>query len=60
MEKKPYVREVVINKKVTRTYGNGEELAILRKAVKALSDGNPVSQEFIDYHNNVEQIKSES
>lgn len=57
-EKYPQLVEEEI-KKTHKTSGN--EIAILRKAIKALADALSVTlpQEFVDYYNEAEQIKAE-
>lgn len=55
-EKYPQLVEEEI-KKTHKTSGN--EIAILRKAIKALADAMnvPLPQEFLDYYNEIEGIK---
>lgn len=55
-EKYPQLVEEEI-KKTHKTSGN--EIAILRKAIKALADAMnvPLPQEFVDYYNEIEGIK---
>ena len=52
-------RERIINIKATKAYPQGEEIAILRKAIADLAAGNPLSQEFIDYNATINTLKSE-
>lgn len=56
-EKYPQLVEEEI-KKTHKTSGN--EIAILRKAIKALADAMnvPLPQEFVDYYNEIEAIKN--
>ena len=56
-EKYPQLVEEEI-KKTHKTSGN--EIAILRKTIKALADALdvPLPQEFLDYYNEAEQIKA--
>lgn len=58
-EKYPQFVEEEI-RKTHKTSGN--EIAILRKAIKALADAMsvPLPQEFVDYYNEIEGIKQKT
>lgn len=55
----PQLKGKEINRRITAEHPDGDEIAILRKAVHALVTGQPVSQEFIDYYDYAEARKAE-
>ena len=46
-----------VERLIKQTHTLGDELALHRKAILALSQGQPLPQEFVDYYNEVEQKK---
>ena len=48
-----------VERLIKETHTLGDELALHRKAILALSQGQPLPQEFVDYYNEVEKKKAE-
>ena len=55
----PQLKNKEINRMITAEHPDGDEIAILRKAVHALATGQPVPQEFLDYYNEAESLKAD-
>lgn len=51
---------LLVNESMGASHPYGGELAILRKAIYALANGKPLPQEFADYYNEAERVKSET
>lgn len=54
----PRVYQNEVEAKMAETHTNGDELAILRKAIHALASGQPLPQEFADYYAEAESKKA--
>ena len=48
-----------VERLIKQNHSLGDELALHRKAILALSQGQPLPQEFVDYYNEVEKKKAE-
>lgn len=46
-----------VERLIKQNHTLGDELALHRKAILALSQGQPLPQEFVDYYNEVEGVK---
>ena len=46
-----------VERLIKQNHSLGDELALHRKAILALANGQPLPQEFVDYYNEVEQKK---
>ena len=46
-----------VERLIKQNHTLGDELALHRKAILALSQGQPLPQEFVDYYTEVEQKK---
>ena len=46
-----------VERLIKQNHSLGDELALHRKAILALSQGKPLPQEFVDYYNEVEAKK---
>ena len=48
-----------VERLIKQNHTLGDELALHRKAILALANGQPLPQEFVDYYNEVERKKAE-
>lgn len=46
-----------VERLIKQNHSLGDELALHRKAILALANGQPLPQEFTDYYNEVEGVK---
>ena len=55
----PSQYQAEVERLIKQNHTLGDELALHRKAILALSQGQPLPQEFVDYYNEVEARKAE-
>lgn len=48
-----------VERLIKQNHTLGDELALHRKAILAIANGQPLPQEFVDYYNEVEARKAE-